>query len=93
MTAQIKKFPKAFQDWLNKRKIEEVECIISDLSGVSRGKAMPWVKFQKENKVLLPESIFYQTISGDYVDMDIKGQWTESDMFLVPDYKLSLIHI
>lgn len=90
MTAQIKKFPKAFQDWLNKRKIEEVECIISDLSGVSRGKAMPWVKFQKENKVLLPESIFYQTISGDYVDMDIKGQWTESDMFLVPDYKAAV---
>ena len=90
MTKQLKKLPKAFQDWLKNRKVEEVECIISDLSGVSRGKAMPWSKFQRANKVFLPESIFYQTISGDYVDMDIKGQWTESDMVLLPDYKAAV---
>tara|TARA_B100000963_G_scaffold356218_1_gene375916 strand:+ start:201 stop:1559 length:1359 start_codon:yes stop_codon:yes gene_type:complete len=90
MTITAKKFSRAFQDWLKKRKIEEVECIISDLSGVSRGKAMPWLKFQKGGKIFLPESIFYQTISGDYVDMDIKGQWTEADMLLVPDYQTAV---
>ena len=62
MTISMKKFSRAFQEWLGKRKIEEVECIISDLSGVSRGKVMPWLKFQKGGKIFLPESIFYQTI-------------------------------
>ena len=33
----------------------------------------------------MPLSIFYQTISGDYVDLPIADQWTENDMVLTPD--------
>ncbi len=34
----------------------------------------------------MPQSIFFQTIDGNYVDMDIEHQWTEADMQLVPDF-------
>ena len=84
--AVFSKFPQAFKDWLDGRRIEEVECIISDIAGVSRGKAMPWAKFSRAERMFLPLSIFYQTISGEYADMDIANQWTENDMVLVPDY-------
>src|SRR5690606_18039900 len=53
---------------------------------ISRGKAMPFAKFTREDRMFLPTSIFHQTISGDYVDMHDSMQWTESDMVLKPDY-------
>lgn len=80
------KFPEATQEWLDGRRIEEVECIIADFVGMSRGKAMPSATFNRTDRTFMPSSIFYQTIAGDYVDMDIEDQWTESDMVLVPDY-------
>ena len=79
------KFPKVLQNWLGHKKIEEIECIISDMAGVVRGKAMPLSKFEKSENVYMPLSIFYQTISGDYVDLPIVDQWTENDMVLTPD--------
>ena len=86
----VKNLPDAFQNWLNGRRIEEVECIIADLAGVSRGKAMPSNKFARQEQTFLPLSIFYQTISGDYVDMKIRDQWTENDMVLVPDFSTAV---
>lgn len=67
------------------RRIEEVECIIPDLVGISRGKAMPSVKFDPAEELALPISLFYQTISGEYVDMEIENQWVEKDVVLRPD--------
>ncbi|MEM8869287.1 MAG: glutamine synthetase family protein [Pseudomonadota bacterium] len=81
----IDRLPDAAQDWLNGRRVEEVECVIADIAGISRGKAMPDAKFARGDRTFLPTSIFYQTIDGDYVDMDIQHQWTESDMVLTPD--------
>lgn len=73
-------------EWLDGRKIEEVECIIADVAGISRGKAMPWRKFQQTERSFLPISIFYQTITGDYADLEgHQSQWTERDMVLTPD--------
>ncbi len=82
----LDRLPDTFTDWLEGRRIEEVECIVPDIAGISRGKAMPASKFAKEDRMFLPTSIFHQTISGDYVDMPIANQWTESDMVLRPDY-------
>ena len=79
------RLPAAAQVWLDGRRVEEVECVIADIAGISRGKAMPWPKFSRAERMFLPTSIFYQTIDGDYVDMDIASQWTESDMVLTPD--------
>ena len=60
------RFPKALQGWLGSKKIEEVECVISDIAGVVRGKAMPLSKFDRLENVYMPSSILYQTISGDF---------------------------
>ena len=86
----VARFPEATQEWLNGRRVEEVECIIGDFVGMSRGKAMPSATFSRSDRTFLPLSIFYQTIAGDYVDMEIADQWTESDMVLTPDYSTAV---
>ena len=48
------KFPKVLQNWLGHKKIEEIECVISDMAGVVRGKAMPLSKFEKLDNVYMP---------------------------------------
>lgn len=80
--------PKAAQDYIAQYggKLEEVECIISDLAGTARGKAMPALKFGDMDQMYLPDSIFYQTITGSYADVEGKrNQWTEGDLVLTPD--------
>lgn len=77
--------PETFRDYLAGRPIEEVECIIPDLAGMSRGKSMPLVKFTPDTTFFLPISLFYQTITGEYVDMEIDNQWIEYDVVLRPD--------
>lgn len=74
-----------FMAYAQGRKIDEVECIVPDLAGTSRGKAMPAIKFRPEEDLALPISLFYQTISGEYVDMEIENQWLEKDIVLCPD--------
>lgn len=76
---------RAFAEYAAGRRIEEVECIIPDLAGTSRGKAMPAGKFDPGASLALPISLFYQTISGEYVDLDIANQWLERDILLRPD--------
>ncbi|MDC0738674.1 glutamine synthetase family protein [Cognatishimia sp. SS12] len=83
--AWLHALPEAFQDYLSGARLEEVEIIIPDLAGTSRGKAMPAYKFDPTDTYYLPISLFYQTISGEYVDMEIDQQWMEKDVVLVPD--------
>jgi glutamine synthetase len=82
----LKNVPEHAVEWLGGRRVEEVECIVPDMVGISRGKTMPAKKFADGGRSFLPTSIFYQTVTGEYADMDIKDQWTETDMVLVPDY-------
>lgn len=77
--------PEAFLAYRRDRRLEEVECIIPDLTGQSRGKAMPVYKFSPDQPIFLPNSIFYQTVSGEYVDLEIENQWLEQDIVLQPD--------
>lgn len=77
--------PEAFKTYANGRVVDEVECIVPDLAGMSRGKAMPAKKFSPDYITYLPVSIFYQTISGSDVEMDIDNQWAEGDLVLRPD--------
>jgi len=70
------------QDWLTKRNIEDVEAIVPDMAGAARGKVVPAAKFGKAT-MKMPEGVFAQTISGDYVaDPD---NVEDKDMWLVPD--------
>ena len=77
--------PLALREWLNGRTIEEVECVIPDIVGFARGKAMPTKKFAKSSRMYMSPSIFHQTVSGQYGDIDLPEMLTESDMVMVPD--------
>lgn len=77
--------PKAARDYIAGRRLDEVECIVADIAGVARGKAMPASKFAYQDRFYLPNSIFLQTITGEWADNPM-GAFTEPDMVLTPDW-------
>ncbi len=77
--------PEAARTYLEGRRLDEVECIISDLPGIARGKAVPASKFAKQSYFHLPDSIFYQTITGDWGEAAGDDGFIERDMILKPD--------
>ena len=79
------KLPDAAREYIAGRRLDEVECIVADIAGVARGKAMPASRFAKQASFFLPNSIFLQTITGDWAD-NPTGAFTEPDMILVPDF-------
>ena len=73
--------------WLRRNRVTEVECLLADMSGVARGKILPTEKFLSsaaEGGLRLPESIFIQTVTGDFVDSSVMDD-TEPDLILQPD--------
>ena len=54
------------QQFFRDHGISEVEAIIPDMAGIARGKIMPAEKFAEDEGMRLPESIFLQTVTGDY---------------------------
>ena len=85
MTNWTSKIPQAAQNYIEGRRLDEVECIVADIAGVARGKAMPASKFQFQDRFFLPNSIFLQTITGEWTDNPM-GAFTEPDMILTPDF-------
>jgi glutamine synthetase len=85
MADWVRKLPPATRRYLEGRRLDEVECIVADLSGIARGKAMPATKFAKQTQFYLPNSIFLQTITGDWAE-DQASDYTEPDMVLTPDF-------
>ncbi|MFB2593254.1 glutamine synthetase family protein [Paracoccus sp. p4-l81] len=81
----ISRIPAAARDYIAGRRLDEVECIVADIAGVARGKAMPASKFAHQDSFYLPNSIFLQTITGEWAD-NPQGAFTEPDMILVPDF-------
>ena len=81
----IDKLPDAARNYIAGRRLDEVECIVGDIAGVARGKAMPASKFAKQPRFYLPNSIFLQTITGDWVTQ-VESDFTEPDMILTPDF-------
>ncbi|AUA33362.1 glutamine synthetase [Pseudomonas sp. SGAir0191] len=74
--------------WLKEHQITEVECVVSDLTGIARGKIAPTAKFLHERGMRLPESVLLQTVTGDYVDDDIYYSLLDTadiDMVCRPD--------
>ena len=57
---------KPLDEWFAEHGIDEVEAIVPDMTGVARGKIMPAHKYKAEEGLRLPESIFLQTVTGDY---------------------------
>jgi glutamine synthetase len=85
MSKWTDQLPEAARDYIGNRRVDEVECIIGDIAGVARGKAMPAGKFGKQTSYFLPNSIFLQTITGEWADNPFDA-FTEPDMILEPDW-------
>ncbi|PVH30456.1 glutamine synthetase family protein [Pararhodobacter oceanensis] len=80
------KIPDPARDYIAGRRLDEVECILPDIAGVARGKAMPAFKFDTQSHFYLPTSIFLQTITGEWADAPAgEDEYKEPDMTLVPD--------
>mgnify|MGYP000277121144 FL=1 len=80
-----KTLPESAAAYIEGRKLDEVACIISDLPGIARGKAVPASKFAKQSQFFLPDSIFFQTITGDWGEAAGDEGFIEKDMILRPD--------
>ncbi len=85
MSDWFENLPEAAREYLAGRKPDEVECLIGDLPGIARGKAMPASKFATQKRFFLPNSIFFQTITGDWGEAAGDAGFTEPDMILKPD--------
>ncbi|AXI47421.1 glutamine synthetase [Sulfitobacter sp. SK012] len=77
--------PAAAREYLMDRRLDEVECIIPDIPGIARGKAVPATKFARQDYFHLPDSIFYQTITGEWGEAAGEDGFIEKDMILRPD--------
>ena len=73
------------QQFFKEHGISEVEAIIPDMAGVPRGKIMPAEKFAEEEGMRLPESIFLQTVTGEYPDDERAISPSEIDIVLKAD--------
>ena len=79
------KIPAAATAYLEQNRLDEVECIVADLPGIARGKAVPATKWDRQTHFHLPNSIYFQTITGDWGEAAGDDGWTEPDMVLKPD--------
>jgi glutamine synthetase len=77
-TSPIKQF-------LKDHGISEVEALIPDMAGVARGKVVPAAKYVEEEGMRLPESIFLQTVTGEYPDDESAINPSEIDIVLKAD--------
>ncbi len=78
--------PDAARAYLEANRLDEVECVIADFPGIARGKAVPATKWDRQTSFHLPNSIFFQTITGDWGEEASTDGFTEPDMTLRPDY-------
>ncbi len=77
--------PEAAKLYLKDRRLDEVECVVADLPGIARGKAVPASKFARQTQFFLPNSIYFQTITGGWGEAAGEQGFTEPDMVLRPD--------
>ena len=81
----ISGLPEAAKEYIKNKKLDEVECVIADLPGIARGKAVPATKFSRQKSFHLPDSIFFQTITGGWGEAAGEEGFVERDMVLRPD--------
>ena len=73
--------------WLKEKSITEVECLVSDISGIPRGKILPVKKFIsafETGGLRLPEYVFGQSVTGEYYDSKVLNE-IGADIILRPD--------
>lgn len=75
------------EQFIREHSITEVECLIPDMSGIARGKIIPaekLLRILRERGMPIPESIFIQTVTGDYPDGDLISP-SMGDVYMKPD--------
>ncbi|MBL4604072.1 MAG: glutamine synthetase [Emcibacteraceae bacterium] len=76
------------ENWLDQNNIHDVEIVISDFAGISRGKIMPQEKFiegLRSGGHRMPESLFSLTINCDFVSSEYITD-LEEDLYFIPDF-------
>jgi glutamine synthetase len=53
------------EEWLNEKRVTEIECLVPDLTGVARGKILPRGKFTQERGMRIPEAVLGMTVTGN----------------------------
>ncbi|QNM95890.1 glutamine synthetase family protein [Chitinimonas koreensis] len=69
--------------WLLEQGMREVECLVPDINGVPRGKAMPTRAFAAGAELRLCRAVAIHTVTGDWADYRYSGEG-DPDMRLVP---------
>ena len=76
------------EEWLNERRVTEIECLVPDLTGVARGKILPREKFTEDRGMRLPEAVVAMGVTGEFPEeglyYDVISP-TDRDMHLQPD--------
>ena len=75
------------KEWLQEKSITEVECLVSDISGIPRGKILPvhkYVSAIETGGLRLPEYVFGQSVTGEYYDSVVLNE-IGADIVLRPD--------
>jgi glutamine synthetase len=81
------------EQWLNENNVQDVEVLVGDFAGISRGKKMPVAKFVKAlgtNELRLPDSIFGMTVDCDFIGNKYITD-LEEDVFLDPDFSTAAL--
>jgi glutamine synthetase len=73
------------QQFFKEHGISEVEALVPDMAGIARGKVMPALKFAEDEGMRMPESIFLQTVTGEYPEDDRAISPSEIDIVLKAD--------
>ena len=71
-------------EWFKEHDIEEIEVIVPDMAGVARGKMLPAEKFLEQSTMRLPESVFTQTVTGEFLNEPVINQ-ADRDILVRPD--------
>ena len=56
----ISGLPEAAKEYIKNKKLDEVECVIADLPGIARGKAVPATKFSRQNLFTFQIRFFFK---------------------------------
>lgn len=74
------------REWFKRHRITEVECLVPDITGEAKGKIMPAARYLNGERPRMPESIFIQTVTGDYPENEDEiADPAELDMQLTSD--------
>ena len=75
---------KELSNWFNEYSIQEVEVIVPDMAGIARGKMLPAEKFIAQSEMRLPESVFIQTVTGEFLEEPVINP-ANRDIIVRPD--------